>query len=564
MRELNRALMQAAQKKDAAAVEALLKQGADPNARVPGTYGYTPLTQAICAECCYGGIPDTKITKRLLDHGADPYLEDENHEPAFFYAAKKQCEPIARLLVSRGVDVNRKNSDGETVLLDHASTSVEDLKLLLDLGADPNVTDEKRVTVLMRIAGTSQVLSKEEQKRVENATRYLVRRGARVNAVDHRGNTALFYSTDHPGNIPATRALVAAGIDINLKNSAGFPALLSALNEDEEQVLFLIDHGADVKFVTDDGSTSLIIAAASDQAKSVAKLLQRGVSPKSKTKEGLTAGHAAARQGDYMDGVARRQRPVEILKLLARADGDLQAVNNEGETPLHLAARKGYAGSVRFLLEQNVDPNVANKKAETPLLLAVRSEIDSFDKVQLLVSKGANVESADSAAMTPLMAAAALMKRPVVTFLLEKGADAERKDRNGNSILNLVAASFQDRILMAEDYAALIRAIAERLRTIDEPDLQGVTPLMWASASNVPEAVEELLQHHANINTHAHDGRTPLMYACASNALKTIPVLISHGADVNAKDRGGRTALDWAKWMNQAEVAKLSILQPTK
>jgi ankyrin repeat protein len=563
VRELDRALMKAAQNKDARAVEALLKEGADPNAHVPGTYGYTPLTQAICAECCYGGVPDLKVTKLLLDHGADLYLEAKNQLPPFFYASNKRCEQIARFLISRGVDVNRKNSEGETALLHDASIDIAELKFLLDLGADPNATDEDGVTVLMRIAATSHVLSKQEVTQMENATRYLVRRGARVNALDHRGNTALFYSAEHRGNIPATRGLVAAGIDINKKNAAGSRALSSALDEDEEQTCFLIDHGADVKFVTEEGYTTLIQAAVSDQAKSVAKLLQRGVSPLAKTKDGLTASHAAAQQGGSFSDTRSRQGPMEILRLLAHAGADLRAIDNDGQTPLHLAAKKGYAGIVRFLLEQKVDPNTANKKSETPLLLAATSDLDSFDKVQLLVSKGARIEGSDSAmTTTPLMAAARLMKKSVVTFLLEKGANVERKDGNGNSVLNLAASSFQDRILLPEDYTTIIRAIAAHLKSVDESDSQGITPLMWASASNVPEAVEELLQRHADINAHSRDGRTPLMYAAAANALKAIPLLVSRGADANARDQSGRTALDWAKWMNQSEVVKLSILQP--
>lgn len=42
---------------------------------------------------------------------------------------------------------------------------------------------------------------------------------------------------------------------------------------------------------------------------------------------------------------------------------------SDGETPLTLAAKAGYVGNVRALLEKGVWPNTTNDKGETPLLI---------------------------------------------------------------------------------------------------------------------------------------------------------------------------------------------------
>ena len=88
-----------------------------------------------------------------------------------------------RILISEGADVNAKNKDGRTPLMDAAkfSNNPEIVTLLLEAGADVNKKGRSDYTPLM-FASTPEVAT------------LLIEAGADVNAKDKWGNTLLFYA----------------------------------------------------------------------------------------------------------------------------------------------------------------------------------------------------------------------------------------------------------------------------------------------------------------------------------------------------------------------------------
>ncbi|XP_053522082.1 60 kDa lysophospholipase isoform X5 [Artibeus jamaicensis] len=62
----------------------------------------------------------------------------------------------------------------------------------------------------------------------------------------------------------------------------------------------------------------------------------------------------------------------EALQALAELGSDLSLQDFSGQTPLHVAARRGHAGVVTMLLQRGVDVNARDEDGLSPLLLAVR------------------------------------------------------------------------------------------------------------------------------------------------------------------------------------------------
>lgn len=81
---------------------------------------------------------DPFALQELLDGGADPNDLLPNGTSPLQKAVQAEHESCVRLLVARGADLNHCNSRGRSVLA--SSTTLSMLRLLLELGANPNGT----------------------------------------------------------------------------------------------------------------------------------------------------------------------------------------------------------------------------------------------------------------------------------------------------------------------------------------------------------------------------------------------------------------------------------------
>ena len=64
---------------------------------------------------------------------------------------------------------------------------------------------------------------------------------------------------------------------------------------------------------------------------------------------------------------------LSVIKLLLKANADIDAANEDGNTVLHVAAdfKEGLPRTIKLLLAKGADPNAVNKKGKTPLDLAL-------------------------------------------------------------------------------------------------------------------------------------------------------------------------------------------------
>lgn len=96
--------------------------------------------------------------------------------------------------------------------------------------------------------------------------------------------------------------------------------------------------------------------------------------------------------------------------------------SKEGYTGLHFACLHGHVPLVQFLLKQvAIDVEVRDNDGSTPLMVAAQNGHDLV--VYLLLNKGAQVDAQDNQGFTALMAAAQDGHGKCVKVLLEKGAN---------------------------------------------------------------------------------------------------------------------------------------------
>src|SRR6185503_395937 len=100
---------------------------------------------------------------------------------------------------------------------------------------------------------------------------------------------------------------------------------------------------------------------------------------------------------------AVKDNDIAKVRELIKNNPDLVASKDEdGFTPLHLAAANGYKGMVEFLLTTKAEVNSKDNAGSTPLHQATAAEGQHGDLVEVLLAHKADVNAADKHGLTPL------------------------------------------------------------------------------------------------------------------------------------------------------------------
>ena len=174
------------------------------------------------------------------------------------------------------------------------------------------------------------------------AVRNLRSEGARIEARDGRGRTALLVAT-HGNRVEVARFLIRQGADVNAKDSMEDTPFLYAGAEGRSEILKLTLPRANLKDTNRYGGTALIPAAHHGHVDAVKVLLGTAIDKDHVNKLGWTALLEAV----ILGGGSKAH--IEIVRLLVGAKVDVNIADRDGVTPLAHARRRGYAATVRIL-----------------------------------------------------------------------------------------------------------------------------------------------------------------------------------------------------------------------
>ena len=135
--------------------------------------------------------------------------------------------------------------------------------------------------------------------------------------------------------------------------------------------------------------------------------------------------HEAAKNND----LAKVRSPKDSPDLVFSKDED-------GFTPLHLAAANGYTETAELLLANKADVNAKDNSQSTPLHQAVAAGREHADLLELLITHKADVNAADTNGLMPLHYATLADNGKAVTLLLTHGAHPDAREKvDGNTPL---------------------------------------------------------------------------------------------------------------------------------
>uniref|UniRef100_A0A674HIQ3 Poly [ADP-ribose] polymerase n=1 Tax=Taeniopygia guttata TaxID=59729 RepID=A0A674HIQ3_TAEGU len=539
-------------------VQLLLQHGADVHAKDKG--GLVPLHNA----CSYGHY---EVTELLLKHGACVNAMDLWQFTPLHEAASKNRVEVCSLLLSHGADPTLVNCHGKSAV---------------DMAPTPELRE--RLTYEFKGHSLLQAAREADLAKVKKTLALEI-----INFKQPQSHeTALHCAVAavHPKRKQVTELLLRKGANVNEKNKDFMTPLHVAAEKAHNDVMEVLHkHGAKMNALDTLGQTALHRAALAGHLQTCRLLLSYGSDPSIISLQGFTAaqmGNEAVQQ-ILSESTPVRTSDVDYRLLEASKAGDLETVKQlcspqnvncrdlEGRhsTPLHFAAGYNRVSVVEYLLHHGADVHAKDKGGLVPLHNAC--SYGHYEVAELLVRHGASVNVADLWKFTPLHEAAAKGKYEICKLLLKHGADPTKKNRDGNTPLDLVKEGDTDIQDLLRGDAALLDAAkkgclarVQKLCTqenINCRDTQGrnSTPLHLAAGYNNLEVAEYLLEHGADVNAQDKGGLIPLHNAASYGHVDIAALLIKYNTCVNATDKWAFTPLHEAAQKGRTQLCALLL-----
>lgn len=422
----------------------------------------------------------------------------------FLVSAAKYSLGVMEKLLERGVDIDLRDEQGETALVAAIGKRREKTaKLLISLGA--KITDD-----LLHLA--------VENNNAHEIVSILLDKGVKI---DDRSVLAVA----KPGKYDLLEEFLERGANINAADDGKTIVSILIRKHEYDRAKDFIKRGADIDGLSVDDLTSLFFSSLYWDSEFFDLLLEKGADINAQRgRNGSTALIIAARNSRH-----------QVVTKLIEAGADLDVTDNDGDTALVHALKKGHTHIAEKICLAGANPNIFGKKS--PIYLAIDKY--KFEMVKILLKCGANVNNPGE----NLLSKAFNYEAPkTIGNLLKHGADPNRGE-------------FMFKLLSSYRFnTERIVPLLSNVPNIDAnaTDDSGKTLLMIASDRKHIGIVRWLIEKGADVNAVDQAGKNSLRYAKAN--LEIVEELLRAGADPGVSDKNGKSAISSVIKKGQEEL----------
>lgn len=302
-----------------------------------------------------------ELLEGLLNLGAQlTYYEPNQGLSALHLAAFSGCIPGTQYLIARGADVNGLYKCYTPLHCAAFGDSPETAMVLLNNGAqvqaltnNPNNCQESVLHCAVRANAIACV-------------RLFTAEGADIGQVEHSGLSPIHLATDlgHPQCLKIMLEVKGVNVNARTKEKELTPLHLAAEGGYVECIEILLEKGGDANARNHRGQTPLHLAARSQAFDCVELLLRKGnADPNVGDHDQRTPLHAA---------VGKAARSYDIIEILVSWGADVNAKDQYGYTPLHMAALNELSQCVETLIYHGADVTAKSKFGMTALGIITR------------------------------------------------------------------------------------------------------------------------------------------------------------------------------------------------
>ncbi len=239
----------------------------------------------------------------------------------------------------------------------------------------------------------------------------------------------------------------------------------------------------------------------------------------------------------------------------------------DGNTLLHIAAKKGREPLINLYLNHALKIDEKGENGNTPLFVAIQEKNESI--IKLLIDRGANVNLGNFHGDTALSLSVKQGNLSLMNLLIEKGADIQHVNELGNTLLMEVCGSS---IANRKDQKKMISIFIQSGIQINAKNIYGNSALSYALNIKNSHLIKTLLKLGGDVNISDSNGNT-LIHKTVLLALfqrfknkeldEILDILLGSGANPNLKNNDGYTPLHLAvkPAKEKDEKASLQVVQ---